>query len=105
MDKLFELFSYFVLISVASERFTEVVKRCLFNSFKPAGVVYQIISGLFGAYLAYNMPPEFLSKVNINITAIIVGFAVSGGSSAWNSVLVSLTEYSKAIKTPTKENP
>lgn len=98
MDKLFEFFSYFVLVSVAAERFTDVIKRCVFHSFKPNGVTYQIISGLFGGYLAYHMPPDFLFNVNSYITALVVGLAASGGSSAWNSVLESLLSYSKAIK-------
>lgn len=99
MENLFNLFSYFVLVSVTAERFTEIIKQSIILPIyiKPNGVIYQIISGLFGGYLAFYMPPDFLKDVNHYIVAVVVGLAASGGSGAWNSVLDLLKNYADAV--------
>jgi hypothetical protein len=100
MENLISLFSYFVIISVAAERLTEIIKRSyLSNLSNVPGYVYQGISAVFGGGLAYISPPE-LTGVDLPHWAVIVitGLAVSGGSGFWNSVLTTMSEFGKARK-------
>lgn len=99
MDQITEIFTYFAVTSVAAERLVDVLKRLGLGKFNLNGVVYQLISALFGAALAYYSPPDLpVAKVNEWVLAIITGLAVSGGSSVWNNALEALAAYTKSVK-------
>lgn len=106
MDQVIYIVTYLVTLSVAAERFTEIIKRAVLSK-RPEwimnGATYQIIAAVFGMAAAYANPPV------INVIAmkpwllyIVAGLAVSGGSGAWNSILTLLTEYAKNQKESSK---
>lgn len=96
---LLYLLTYLTLTSLAAERFTEILKRTLLSRLSVPGVVYQILSGLFGAGLAYLSPPNLGSfNLNLYVMCAVVGLAVSAGSGLWNSILGIANEHSKNVK-------
>ena len=98
MDNIVELLTYLAITSVAAERITDIVKRLVLEKFVTNGGVYQVVSGLFGGWLAYYTPPDMIaSRFNEWITVILVGLCVSGGSSVWYNLIKVLSEYRKSI--------
>ena len=97
MDQLTVVFTYFAVTSVAAERFVDILKRLGLEKVTKNGVVYQVLSCLFGGVLAFYNPPPII-HINIWVVAIITGLAVSGGSSIWNTALTTLSSYSKSVK-------
>lgn len=97
MDHLTIVFTYFAVTSVAAERFVDILKRLGLEKLTKNGVVYQILSSIFGGCLAFYNPPP-IGNLNQWVVAIITGLAVSGGSSIWNTALTSLSSYSKSVK-------
>lgn len=95
MDNLIALFSFIAITAVAAERFTDIVKRSVYDRFHNVpGYVYQLTSGLFGAFLVYMSPPKLpLLDFTPMVSAVLIGFAVSGGSSVWNEALGLLRDY------------
>lgn len=98
MDNLFSLLSYFAVLSVATERLTEIVKNTLLTKFadKINAAVYQGIAAVFGGMLAHMAPPDLgnMSLPHWGVV-LITGLAVSGGSGFWNSVLSTMNEFKK----------
>lgn len=102
MDNLTLIFSYFALTAIAAERFVDMCKRLGLEKIVKNGVVYQVISAIFGGSLAFFNPPP-IGNMNSWVIAILTGLAVSGGSSVWNNVLSVLTDYSKSLKSLKKD--
>lgn len=104
VDQLIQLVTYLIVVSVAAERLTDIVKRAIINKFDIStynGALYQIISGLFGVVMAYVSPPPAFPIISLKqyMLCLVVGLAVSGGSSVWNTALNILTEIAKTKKT------
>lgn len=100
METFVELIGYLAVISVAAERITDIAKRLILERLKASGVIYQLVSGLFGGCIAYAAPPSgFFSNVHPVVLFIVIGLCVSGGSSVWNTLLSTMTELSKNLKT------
>lgn len=99
MDKFTEIITYFALLSVAAERLTDIFKKAWLSKLEINPAVYQVISGLFGAGLAYSAP-LVIPSVNMPLwgTILITGLAVSGGSSFWNTILSTMTELKTKVK-------
>lgn len=97
MDYLTIVFTYFALTSVAAERFVDIVKRLGLEKVTTNGVVYQVLSCIFGGVLAYFNPPP-MNGINPWVLAVMTGLAVSGGSSVWNNALSTLSSYAKSVK-------
>lgn len=97
LDNITQLVMYFLTVSIAAERLTEIFKRTIIKDSttipKFSGAIYQIIAGVFGTIVAYISPPhlEFL-QINQYVMYLLTGLAVSGGSGAWNSILEFLKE-------------
>lgn len=99
MDKFTEIITYFALLSVAAERLTDIFKKAWLSKLEVNPAVYQVISGLFGAGLAYAAPLEIPSvEMPLWSTILITGLAVSGGSSFWNTILSTMTELKTKVK-------
>lgn len=97
-EQFVQLITYITVLSVAAERVTDMVKRGLFQKFKIGdlnGVAYQVISGLFAAFIVYLDDPVIeLVTLDRWLTIVLMGLAASGGSGAWNSILSILKDYS-----------
>lgn len=97
LDNVTQLVMYFLTVSIAAERLTEIFKRTIIKDTaavpKFNGAIYQIIAAVFGVIVAYASPPhlEFL-HMNQYVVYLLTGLAVSGGSGAWNSILEFLKE-------------
>jgi hypothetical protein len=99
MDSIVAVISYFVVMCVAAERSVDIVKRLLLirHPYLP-GVTYQLLSAAFGASMAYYAPPpSLILDLGQTQSLIIVALGVSGGSSFWNSVLSSVSNFSKSL--------
>ena len=93
-----DFLSYLAMISMGAERFTDVVKRAYIEKKfeKVNTAVYQLITFFFGFILALTHPaPIKLFNYHPYFVAILVGFAVSGGSSVWHEVLGTLSNMNK----------
>ena len=100
MDKFTEIITYFALLSVAAERLTDIFKKAWLSKLEVNPSVYQVLSGLFGAGLAYSAPLTIPSvSMPLWATVLITGLAVSGGSSFWNTILSTMTELKTKVKT------
>lgn len=99
MDVALEVLTYLALLSVAAERFTEIVKRLWLSKISSNGAVYQLMAALFGGFVAYIDPPHFPRvELGLYVQTVLVALAVSGGSGAWNSILGVLQDYAKSTK-------
>lgn len=105
LDHITQLVLYFLTVSVAAERLTEIFKRTIIKDSKYLpkfnGAIYQIVSGIFGAIVAVTSPPnlDFL-HINQYVMILLTGLAVSGGSGAWNSVLDFLKQAATKEEAP-----
>ncbi len=100
METIIIFLSYLAVVSVAAERFTEILKGVFLAKYANKAVVYQIVAGLFGAGLCYLSPPTVdIGIVNEYVKVIIVGFVVSGGSGLINDLLSTLKTFQRNIKT------
>lgn len=99
MDKFTEVITYFAIMSVAAERLTDIFKKAWLAKREVNPAVYQVISGLFGAGLAYTAP-LVIPSVNMPLwsTMLVTGLAVSGGSSFWNTILSTMSELKNKVK-------
>ncbi len=97
MDHITLVFTYFAITSVAAERFVDILKRLGLEKLIKNGVIYQVLSCIFGGVLAFYNPPP-ITHINQWVVAVITGLAVSGGSSIWNTALTTLSSYSKSVK-------
>lgn len=103
MVKLLELFTYFLMLSIAAERAVEILKTSFLKSMGTHPASYQVISGLIGGGLSfYSPPPDNVVHMTPIIAAIATGLAVSGGSSLWNTVIDAITASTKALKNQVK---
>lgn len=99
MVKLLELFTYFLMLSIAAERAVEILKTMFLKSMGTHPASYQVISGLIGGCLSfYSPPPSNIIQMTPLISAIATGFAVSGGSSLWNTIVDRITASTKRLK-------
>lgn len=99
MQQMMEVVAYLALLSVAAERFTEIVKRAWLSKVTSNGAVYQLLAAAFGGAVACIDPPSFpMFKMNVYAQSLLIALAVSGGSGAWNSLLCLLQDYSKSRK-------
>lgn len=103
MDKFTEIITYLALTSMAAERLTDIIKRAWLSKTNVNPVIYQVISGVFGAGLTFTVPIDIgVLQFNEYARAIVIGLAVSGGSSMWNDILGAIGSYSKGIAANTK---
>lgn len=108
VDDLIRLVVYLTIVSMAAERAVDIVKRAVIQKLNITtlnGAVYQILAGVFGAFIAFGDQPSFdFITTNRWFLVVIIGLCTSGGSGAWNTILSILKELSipKAsdIKTP-----
>ena len=99
MDQLIEIVTYLALLSVAAERFTDIIKRLVLSKYNVNGAVYQLVAAGFGGFVALIDNPRFAGiEVGRYVQVLLIGLAVSGGSGAWNSILSVLQEYSRSLK-------
>lgn len=99
MDQLVSIVTYFAIISVAAERLTEIVKKSLLDKYFSNPVIYQAISGVFGAAMYYVSPVNLgLLQLPLWASVIVAGLAVSGGSGFWNTILSTLSEVKTKVK-------
>jgi len=99
LDQLIEVISYLAVVSIAAERFTEILKGALLKRLFAGPVTYQLTAGVFGGFLAF-IAPSPMAHLLDSTTAIIVvtGLAVSGGSGFWNSVLSVMQDFNNKRK-------
>lgn len=99
MDQVVTILSFLVLASVAAERLTEIIKLAFLKRFNVNAAVYQLMAGLFGAWLAYLVPSPLNELIKHEWAVIaITGLCVSGGSGLWNALLDTIVGYSKNVK-------
>lgn len=99
MENVVSLLTYFVTLSVAAERFVEILKRTVLKNVDPPGVVFQALSATFGAGLAfYSPPPTEILVLDPYVAVAVTALAVSGGSSFWNTALESFSSIAKNLK-------
>lgn len=102
MDNLIDFVNYILIIAIAAERFTDIVKRTYLERFNLNSGIYQIITVCFGMVLGYLQPVEIKAyQFNEYVQVILVGLMVSGTSSFWHEILSVLGN----LKTNLKENP
>jgi hypothetical protein len=96
MEQITQLITYLALVSVAAERAVDMIKRTALATRIKNGAVYQGMSFLAGAAFAAANPPNLtFIQLNPTMTALLVGLAVSGGSSAWHEILATLSALGK----------
>ena len=94
METVIILVAYFAGLSVAVERIVEITKtyatKPIIDLFKFDTGIYQVQAALVGGAIALISPMPVDLPVSQEIFAAIAGFAVSGGSGFWNSILNNL---------------
>ena len=99
LDQLTVLITCLIVVSIAAERATDILKRAIVLKFKIEnfnGALYQLTAGVFGILIAYFDKPSFdFITTNHTLLLIIIGLCVSGGSGAWNTILNILKELSQ----------
>jgi hypothetical protein len=107
MDDIIHLVVYLLAVSVSVERAVDILKRAIVQRYKVDtvnGVLYQILSTCFGAIIAIADNPNFYFITDKRwLMVVIIALAVSGGSSAWNTVLSILKELSLPKTTETSK--
>lgn len=99
LDQLIEVISYLAVVSIAAERFTEILKGSLFKLMDAGPVTYQLTAGAFGGLLAFIAPSPMAHLIDSMAAIVIVtGLAVSGGSGFWNSVLSVMQDFNNKRK-------
>lgn len=100
MDQIVQFVQYVALIAVSAERATDIMKRAYLEKKNVNSSVYQLITFAFGVIISVVEPPEFkIFNFSQIVVSILVGLAVSGGSSFWHDALSSLNNFSKTLKT------
>lgn len=98
MDQVISIITYLAVTSMAAERLTDILKKAWLQKLTDNGVVYQIVSALFGGFIGYLSPIPIQSlQVNEYVLVLVTALAVSGGSSTWNSILNILKDYKKPV--------
>ncbi len=99
MIRLLELFTYFLMLSVAAERAVEILKTMFLKSMSTHPASYQVISGIVGGIMSYySPPPDNIIHMTPIVSAMATGLAVSGGSSIWNTAIDRFAATTKKIK-------
>lgn len=103
MDNLVGFISYIAIMSIAAERFTEIMKKImlakLIEKYEWKATLYQVLAALFGGVICYLNPPTSVPfYVHPGILSVLVGFCVSGGSGVWNDLLGILKQTKDANK-------
>ncbi len=103
MDNLLSFISYIAIISVAAERFTEIMKKImlakLIEKYSWKATLYQTVTAVFGGGICYLNPPSSIPfHVYPFILAVLVGLCVSGGSGVWSDLLAILKQTKDANK-------
>ena len=122
MEKLTIMLGFFVTLSLATERITEVFKGLPILSvwfavektdnptkeaFRKATV--QVLAIAVGAIFAHLVPEAVASALNVKADSVdwwiclLVGALASGGSGFWNSLLDASREIKKQKETITKQ--
>lgn len=98
MDQVIGIVTYLAVASMAAERLTDILKKLFLEKIVSNGVVYQLVSAVFGGLICYLSPlPIQAIQVNQYVLILITALAVSGGSSTWNSILNVLKDYKKGV--------
>lgn len=99
MENLGQLLSYLFMVSVASERFVEIIKATALSQYLNKTVYIQILAGVFGAAVCFIEPPQ-LAFITLNkyMLIVLIGLAVSGGSGVWHDALEVVKNFGKTLK-------
>lgn len=98
MNNLTELFTYFLFLSVAAERAVEIIKNAFLKKREAPPAVYQTLAAIFGGIMSYISPPGNMDHLNPYVASVMIGLAVSGGSSFWNTTIVMFNQKAKSLK-------
>lgn len=99
MENIINAVAYLAMLSIATERFVEILKKLSIQKYIKNDGVYQLLATLFGSGLCLISPPNLnFVLMDKYLIIIIVGLAVSGGSGFWHDLLKVLSEYSKTLK-------
>lgn len=99
MDQIVQFVQYVALISVGAERVTDILKRAYLEKKNVNGSVYQLITFACGVILSVVQPPEFkIFNFDPIVVSILIGLAVSGGSSVWHDTISALNNFSNTLK-------
>src|SRR5574343_583968 len=99
MTKLLELFTYFLMLSIAVERAVEIIKISFLKRLSVPSYLYSILAVTFGSAMSYlSPPPDNIANMTPFISAIATGLAVSGGSSFWNTVIDRFATSTRKLK-------
>lgn len=102
MEQVLHVVNYILLISIAAERFTDILKRAFIERYNPNKAIYQILTLIFGIVI-FKLNPIVIEIFNENVLAILIGLAVSGGSGAWHEILDTLSQLNKNLSTKKPE--
>lgn len=96
MEHASQLLTYISVVSMAAERFVQIVRALPISAKLNKSIYYQVLAAVFGAILCLIEPPE-LSFISLNkyLLAALVGLAVSGGSGVWHDALEVVKNYGK----------
>ncbi len=103
METLVGFVSYIAIMSIAAERFTEIMKKLLLakliEKYEWKSTLYQVLATIFGGVICFLNPPTSVPfYVHPAILSVLVGFCVSGGSGVWNDLLGILKQSKDANK-------
>ena len=62
MDQVIQTVTYLALLSVAAERFTDIIKRLVLSKYMVNGAVYQLIAAGFWLLCRFGRQPSVLSS-------------------------------------------
>ncbi len=96
MEKIGLVLTYLVVVSVAAERFVQILRGLPLFSKMTKTVYYQILAALFGFVICLIEPPDWdFIKLNTYLLSAMVGLAVSGGSGVWHDFLEAVQDFKK----------
>lgn len=108
MDELIRLVTYLGVVSIATERAVDVLKRALVQRYAVEtlnGALFQVLAAVFGMVIVAIDRPHFdFITTQPWLLTVLLGLGVSGGSGAWNTALNVLKELTKPT-TPPKDTP
>lgn len=99
-DSVLSFLSYVLVVSVAAERLTELIKKFFIKDKEINTGWYMLISAIGGGFIATISPPEtvpFTLKY-FWTTPVIIGIIVSGGSGFWHEVVSVLSTFKSTLK-------
>lgn len=104
MDQIVNFISYVALISIATERIVELLKRSFLEKMNVNKAIYPIMSFTIGVEMSVSQPHSVqLFNFNQYVIFMLTGLIVSYGSGLINEILTALNQFNKLHK-PVKTN-